>query len=68
MLYIGEIVKYITSKSNCSKWRKLHCQIRKKEKKRFLFKFFSTPTRLGFSAPSSIVVFMYFNVFLYSAA
>lgn len=31
MLYIEEIVKYITSKSNCSKWRKLHCLIRKKK-------------------------------------
>lgn len=41
---------------------------KKKTKKRFLFNFFSTPTRLGFSAPSSIVVFMYFDVFLYSAA
>lgn len=38
MLYIEEIVKYITSKSNCSKWRKLRCLIR--EKKRFLFNFF----------------------------
>lgn len=34
MLYIEEIVKYITSKSNCSKWRKLHCLIRKKGKKK----------------------------------
>lgn len=32
MLYIEEIVKYITSESNCSKRRKLHCLIQKKKK------------------------------------
>lgn len=43
MLYIEEIVKYITSKSNCSKWRKLRCLIREK-KKGFYLIFFHTYT------------------------
>lgn len=47
MLYIEEIVKYITSRSNCSKWRKLRCLIReekKKQKKGFYLIFFHTYT------------------------
>lgn len=44
MLYIEEIVKYITSKSNCSKWRKLRCLIRGKKKKGFYLIFFHTYT------------------------